>query len=86
MSSKYGNARYHIQRILSLLDEYPVSLVESAIERATLFGAFGHKAIQNICRQEEQPESPPVELIQKVPLTNEPVEERSLSYYSLLEG
>jgi transposase len=89
MSSKYGNARYHIQKILSLLDDYPVSLVESAIDRAMVFGAFGYKAIQNICRQEEQrelsPESPSVELIQKMPLTTEPVEERSLSYYSQLE-
>jgi len=86
VSSRYGNARYHMLRILSLLEEYPDFLVEAAIERATLFGAFGYGAIRNICRQKEQPEPSPVELIQKISLTTESVEERSLSYYSELEG
>jgi len=88
VSSKYGNARYHMQRILSLLDEYPCSLVEAAIERAMLFGAFGHSAIRNICHQEHHPELSPkeLELTGKIPLSTEPVEERSLSYYSELEG
>jgi len=96
VSKKYGNARYHMLRILGLLDEYPDSLVEAAIERAMLYGAFGHGVVRNICRGREQPEPGPVELIQKMPLSicsnttepveDEPVEERSLSYYSELEG
>ena len=88
MSSKYGNARYHLLRILSLLDEYPEDVVEGAIDRAICFGAYDHKTIRNICSQGEHPMLAPkeLELTEKTPLTMEPVEERSLSYYSELEG
>jgi hypothetical protein len=40
VKAKYGNARYHMLQILSLLEDYPVSVVESAIERAVFYGAF----------------------------------------------
>jgi len=90
--AKYGNVRYHMLQILNLLEDYPVAVVESAIERATFYGAFECRAIRNICRQGDIPEAratkamqDEVELTQKTPLASEPVEERALSYYSQLE-
>ena len=91
MKAKYGNARYHMVQILSLLEDYPADVVESAIERAALYGAFECGAIRNICRQKDIPEaravtiSEQIELTQKTPLVSEPVQQRSLSYYSKLE-
>jgi len=88
VKTKYGNARYHMLKVLSLLEEYPSSSVEAAIERATLYGAYEYSAIRNICRQREmpQPRQEEIELAQKIPLTFDPVCERSLSCYSELEG
>jgi len=92
VKAKYGNARYHIAQILNLLEDYPVAVVESAIERAALYGAFECGTIRNICRQGDIPEAKAkampeeIELTQKTPLVSEPVEERALSYYSRLEG
>ena len=97
VSSKYGNARYHLLQVLSLLNEYPERMVEAAIGRAMLFGAYDHGTIRNICRQGEHPGLSPKEseLTGKAPLSiysktigasAEPVEERALSYYSELEG
>ena len=88
VSSKYGNARYHMQRILNLLDEYPPSAVSAAIERATSFGAFNYGVIRNICHQTGRLDlgKKEIELTQNMPLTEQAVEERSLSYYSELEG
>jgi hypothetical protein len=77
-------------QVLNLLDDYPGELVESAIEKATTYGAFECGAIRNICRQGKLPEAKAVpdeiELTQKTPLSSEPVEERALSSYSELEG
>jgi len=86
--SKYGNARYHMLQILSLLEDYPRELVESAVEKATLYGAFGCSAIRNICCQGviPGPGRKEIELVQKTPLVSESVEKRALSYYSELEG
>ncbi len=78
-------------QILNLLEDYPVAVVESAIERAMLYGAFECGTIRNICRQGDIPEAKAramqdeIELTQKTPLASEPVEERALSYYSQLE-
>jgi transposase len=87
--AKYGNVRYHMLQILNLLEDYPVAVVESAIERAMLYGAFECGAIRNICGQGDIPEAKAmqdeIELTQKTPLASEPVEERALSYYSQLE-
>jgi hypothetical protein len=47
VNAKYGNARYHILQILNLLEDYPQALVESAIERATSYGAFECGAISS---------------------------------------
>lgn len=89
VKAKYGNARYHILQILNLLEDYSVDVVESAIERAMLYGAFECGAIRNICRQGEIPETKAmreeIELTQKASVVSEPVEERALSYYSKLE-
>jgi transposase len=91
VKAKYGNVRYHMLQILNLLEDYPVAVVESAIERAMLYGAFECGAIRNICDQRGIPEAQAkamqdeIELTQKTPLASEPVEERSLSYYSQLE-
>jgi transposase len=89
VKAKYGNVRYHMLQILGLLEDYPLAVVESAIERATFYGAFECRAIRNICRQGDIPEAKDmqdkIELTQKTPLTSEPVEERALSYYSQLE-
>jgi transposase len=92
VKAKYGNVRYHMLQILNLLEDYPVVVVESAIERATFYGAFECRAIRNICRQGDIPEAratkvmqDEIELTQKTPLASEPVEERALSYYSELE-
>ena len=89
VKAKYGNARYHILQILNLLEDYSVDVVESAIERAMLYGAFECGAIRNICRQGEIPEAKAIreeiELTQKASVVSEPVEERALSYYSKLE-
>ena len=89
VKAKYGNVRYHMLQILNLLEDYPLAVVESAIERAMLYGAFECKAIRNICRQGDIPEAKDIhdeiELTQKTPLASEPVEERALSYYSELE-
>lgn len=87
VKAKYGNARYHMLQILNLLEDYPVDVVESAIEKAMVYGAFECGAIRNICRQGQMPETKleEIELTQKTPLVSEPVEERSLSYYSQLE-
>jgi len=94
VKAKYGNARYHMTQILNLLDDYPIAVVESAMERAALYGAFECGTIRNICRQGDIPEAKAkakvmpeeIELTQKTPLVSEPVEERALSYYSRLEG
>ena len=89
VKAKYGNARYHMLQILNLLEDYPVDVVESAIDRATEYGAFECGTIRNICYQGELPKTEGVregiELTQKTPLVSEPVEERALSYYSELE-
>jgi len=91
VKAKYGNVRYHMLQILNLLEDYPVAVVESAIERAMLYGAFECRTIRNICRQGDIPEAKAqamqdeIELTQKTPLASEPVEERALSYYSQLE-
>jgi len=77
-------------QILNLLEDYPGEVVESAIERATQYGAFECGAIRNICRQIMIPAAEPmrgeIELAQKTPLVSEPVQQRALSYYSKLEG
>lgn len=89
VSGKYGNAGYHMLQILSLLDDYPLEVLEKAIERATAYGAFECKVIRNICHQGESvklPEAKEIVLSEKTPLARETVEERSLSYYSQLEG
>ncbi len=66
-----------------------MDVVESAIERATQYGAFECGAIRNICRQGDIPKAKAmpeeIELTQRTPLVSEPVEERALSYYSQLE-
>jgi transposase len=91
VKAKYGNVRYHMLQIRNLLEDYPVAVVESAIERAMLYGAFDCGTIRNICRQGDIPEAKAgtmqdeIELTQKTPLAAEPVEERALSYYSELE-
>jgi len=89
VKAKYGNVRYHMLQILNLLVDYPVAAVESAIERAMLYGAFDCGTIRNICHQGDIPEAKAIqdeiELTQKTPLASEPVEERALSYYSQLE-
>ncbi|MHA2313569.1 MAG: IS21 family transposase [Candidatus Thorarchaeota archaeon] len=89
VKAKYGNVGYHMLQILNLLEDYPVAVVESAIERAMLYGAFECGTIRNICRQGNIPEAKAmqdeIELTQKTPLASEPVEERALSYYSQLE-
>ena len=93
VKTRYGNARYHMLQVLNLLDDYPKELVESAIEKATTYGAFECGAIRNICRQGKIPAGAlatavpdEIELTQKTPLASEPVEERALSSYSELEG
>ena len=82
VKAKYGNAGYHMLQILSLLEDYPKDLVESAIERSSAYGA-----VRNICGQMGKPElkREELELAHKTPLLSEPVEERMLSYYSELE-
>ncbi len=57
VKAKYGNVRYHMLQILNLLEDYPVAVVESAIERAMLYGAFECGTIRNICRQGDIPEA-----------------------------
>ncbi len=88
VGARYGNARYHMLQILSLLEDYPRGVVESAIERASQYGAFSCGAIRNICRRRgiPEPRQDEVELTQKTPSFSEAVEERALSYYSELEG
>jgi hypothetical protein len=88
VKAKYGNARYHMLQILSLLEDYPRELIESAIERATVYGAFECGTIRNICRQRSipEPKREEMKLTQRTPLISEPVQERILSYYSELEG
>ena len=88
VKAKYGNARYHMLQILNLLEDYPVDVVESAIDRAISYGAFDCSTIRNICSQKTMPEpkSEETELLQKTPLLSESVQERALSYYSELEG
>ena len=88
VKTKYGNARYHMLQILNLLEDYPVDVVESAIDRAMLYGAFECGAIRNICGQVAIPEPKREEmrLTQRTAVVSEPVEERALSYYSELEG
>jgi transposase len=88
VKAKYGNARYHILQVLNLLEDYPKDRIASAIERATFYGAYGCSAIRNICRQGDIP-SPiqhEVELTEKRLVVSEPVQERSLNYYSQMES
>lgn len=84
--TKGRNLRHHISKILSLLEEYPRSTIESAIERANLYGAYEFNAVRNICKQLT---TIPKQIFdieeQKLPFVSEPVEERSLSYYSMFE-
>ncbi len=89
--------RNHIVRILSLLDEYPRSMIESAIKRVTVYEAFEYKAIKNICSKGLLLEPLPfaeqaVKLVKDVeslelniPPVAESVEVRPLSYYSQFE-
>jgi transposase len=88
VKAKYGNARYHMLQILNLLEDYPREVIESAIERATVYGAFQCSAIRNICGQVAIPEPKREEmrLTQRTAVVSQPVEERALSYYSELEG
>jgi len=90
VKAKYGNARYHMQEILNLLDDYSQDVVSSAIDRATEYSAFDCGTIRNICRQKEPPIShvahhAEMSLSPRTPLISESVEERALSYYSELE-
>jgi len=77
-----------MHQILSLLEDYPRELIESAIERATAYGAFECGAIRNICQQGviPEPKREEIRLAQRTPVISEPVAERALSYYSQLEG
>jgi transposase len=89
--TKYGNARYHMFQILNLLEDYPRESVESAIEKATTYGAFECKTVRNICNQRQSSPVPlreeiELQLASKTPLASEPVQERALSYYSELES
>jgi hypothetical protein len=90
VEAKYGNARYHMLQILNLLEDYPGEVVNSAIHRATQYGAFECGTIRNICSQTMirtvETIHGEIELAQKTPLISEPVQQRSLSYYSKLEG
>jgi hypothetical protein len=93
VKAKYGNARYHLLQVLSLLGDHPQDVVQSAIDKAMLYGAFDCATVRNICRQEDgvfpsvsnQGEIAGVSLTQKTSLLSESVEERSLNYYSQLE-
>lgn len=88
VKTRYSNAGYHLLQILSLQEDYPQSLVESAIERATAYGAFECKTVRNICAQgggKPELKREGLELAHKTPLLSESVEERALSYYSQLE-
>jgi len=90
VKAKYGNARYHMQEILKLLEDYSQDVVSSAIDRATGYCAFDCGTIRNICRQKESSISHVVHraemsLSTGMPLISESVEERALSYYSELE-
>jgi hypothetical protein len=90
VKAKYGNARYHIQEILSLLEDYPQEVVGSAIDRATEYSAFDCSTVRNICRQKEPLMHHAGHLMEmslspRTPLISETVEERALSYYSELE-
>lgn len=88
VKTKYGNARYHILQVLNLLEDYPRELIETAIERATAYGAFDCGTIRNICGQRTmpKPKHEEMKLTQRTPMLSESVEERALSYYSELEG
>ncbi|MGQ9608139.1 MAG: GspE/PulE family protein [bacterium] len=86
--TKNGNVRNHIVRILSLLDEYPRSVIESAIKRVTVYEAFEYKAIKNICSKGLLLEPLPKDIESselKIPPVAETVEVRPLSYYSQFE-
>jgi hypothetical protein len=48
VKAKYGNARYHMLQILNLLEDYSREVVESAIERAIVYGAFECSAIRYV--------------------------------------
>jgi transposase len=90
VKAKYSNARYHMQEILNLLDDYPHDVVESALDRAMEYSAFDCGTVRNICRQKEPIEHNAghhidMSLSPKTPLISESVEERALSYYSELE-
>jgi transposase len=90
VKAKYGNARYHMQEILNLLDDYPQDVIESAIDRAMEYCAFDCGTVRNICRQNNPVERNAghhveMSLSPKMPLISESVEERALSYYSELE-
>ena len=37
VKAKYGNARYHMLQILNLLEDYSREVIESAIDRATMY-------------------------------------------------
>ncbi len=87
-STKNGNVRNHIVRILGLLDEYPRSMIESAIKRVTVYEAFEYRAIKNICSKGLLLEPLPKDignLELKIPPVAESVEVRPLSYYSQFE-
>jgi hypothetical protein len=91
VKAKYGNARYHMLQVLSLLEDHPQDVVQSAIDKAMLYGAFDCATVRNICRQEDGafpsiPNQGEIALTQKTSLLSESVEERSLNYYSQLEG
>ncbi len=92
VKAKYGNARYHMLQVLSLLEDHPQDVVQSAIDKAMLYGAFDCATVKNICRQEDgafvssQGEIARMSLTQKTSLLSESVQERSLNYYSQLEG
>lgn len=55
VKSKGANARYHLHKVLELLETYPREIVAEAIERATRHGAFDSRTVRNICSQEAGP-------------------------------
>jgi transposase len=83
---KYGNARYHLHKIMALLEEYPKEVVQYAVKRAANHLACDAATVRNICDQTYQTE---IEIEEPKPLHIQPfeveVDRRSLDYYSRFE-
>lgn len=90
VKTKGVNARYHLHRVLELLELHPWERVAEAIARAISYGVFDSRAVRNICSQKvgpgEEEALPPPPAPQQHRLNLVQVAVRPLAKYEAVYG